>query len=905
MKTFDYISREYVPSIDLNTLGKTYDTLEQGHKEAVKAASDLEVAISNLDMNEAEDGFKQQLVNEIKQTVEDNTIYGNSYGALDDLIMKSGNIATDGRVIGRLRNQAAKKEYDAKVDAMNITNGMKEMYKEENPYYYEDGKIDKKTGRYMAGEKWQAKTNPVNTVSEAEIQKYVLQIVAKDAGGGNTVTFLDEYGRPTIDPSKSVDGAIYKNTGTKYERLSEDKIKQAYNVALDTIPGARDSIKQDYKYEQWKYDKLIKNNKNIINPYVPGYTDKNGNIYTEEQWLNNKINNFADVAAYNHVYSSVDYGTALQNRRNREVTAKQQFGTNQYGVKNDGFGTYIIGTKEVDGNSFAGAQKAKTAANEQGISLIKKYFPDGFHIRSTGEKFPLNSINSISDVIQCLMKGNKSVTGPNTAVTWLINNINKTDGLKVSNEDKVKFINSFVGYVKANQQCNELLKAAGQNKDLLLFSADVVNNTFTNNNKYSRKIINYLNNYYKYYKTADWKVGSQILEGIAIKYKTSIAGLKSMGFNITKTEDDNYNVSIDAEHRNLLPRFVSTIRETNSEMPGTFGDWLKNKFTTGVGSTNYHEYGLGMQINDLGHRSKNFDNLASYYDDIVNKSANIEENIGVAKGTVTFHGTDAASFGALWYRENAKNIGLKESELQSIIKRQDKQVDLMFANGNFDSGCIEELDASGKAIKSIANNQEIKSLIQKMYNNDTWAKSIKRTVEIPIGGGMGQPKGYAISLTVPKGAATKNYEEGEHYRFIVSGVMEEEINYDPSFNPNILADNSMLISRATESNIEVIGYNEDFGDTRLIAKKDGTYDTSFMGNKKNLKHDKAKQYVAIFNTLEQLKSQYNAGIFHDSQAHLEQLDNSLQVIAANLSNITDVNANDIKMMIGNYLLKEE
>lgn len=66
-------------------------------------------------------------------------------------------------------------------------------------------------------------------------------------------------------------------------------------------------------------------------------------------------------------------------------------------------------------------------------------------------------------------------------------------------------------------------------------------------------------------------------------------------------------------------------------------------------------------------------------------------------------------------------------------------------------------------------------------------------------------------------------------------------------------------------------------------------------------YDEAEQYVAIFNTLEQLKSQYNAGVFHDSQAHVEQLYNSLQVIAANLSNITDVNANDIAMIIGNYL----
>ena len=101
MKTFQYIARDYTPSIDLETLGKTFDTLEQGHKEAVKAASELETVVANLDMNEAEDGFKQQLINEIKTTVDNNTIYGNSYGALDDLILCINTFAVSELVISR------------------------------------------------------------------------------------------------------------------------------------------------------------------------------------------------------------------------------------------------------------------------------------------------------------------------------------------------------------------------------------------------------------------------------------------------------------------------------------------------------------------------------------------------------------------------------------------------------------------------------------------------------------------------------------------------------------------------------------------------------------------------------------------------------------------------------------
>ena len=102
MKNFNYINRESVAPVNLEVLGRTYDTLEQGHKETVKAASELEVTMANLDLNEAESEWRQQKIAEIQQTVTDNTTYGNAYGALDDVIAKAGNIASDQGMIGRL-----------------------------------------------------------------------------------------------------------------------------------------------------------------------------------------------------------------------------------------------------------------------------------------------------------------------------------------------------------------------------------------------------------------------------------------------------------------------------------------------------------------------------------------------------------------------------------------------------------------------------------------------------------------------------------------------------------------------------------------------------------------------------------------------------------------------------------
>lgn len=891
MKTFQYSTRDYTPSVDLEVLGKTYDTLEQGHKEAIKAASDLETVVAGLEMNEAEDGFKQQLINEIKTTVDNNTIYGNSYGALDDLILKTGNIMSDGRVIGRLRNQAAKKEYDAKVDAMGITEGMKQMYKEENPYYYKDGDVDKRTGRYLPGEVWKPSTKPVATVSDADIQKYALQIAAKDAGGGDSVSFLDANGNPTYDPNKSADGAIYKKVGTKYERLSEDKIKQAYDVAINSIPGAKDSLSQDYRYEKWKYDKAVdaaKKEGKDTTPYVKGFTDRNGNIYTEEQWLNNKINNFADVAAYNHVYSSVDYGPALANRQARKQQAAAIALTTAGGT-NQGFGTFVLGTKEVEGDAFAGAQEAKTAANAQGLRIVKRLLGDR-----------AKTFDSLTDVFK--FTGNKKGYGPNTAINYFIKNF----GDKLTDTDKINLINSINGYYKANSQISKMINAAGKDADGVKFGANVYSQEYTNDNKYGKSIINELNRYFKNYKTANWQVGSQIMDGIASKYGTTIQGLKQMGFTISKRDDGNYDVSVDANNRMLLPKFASVIREVNNEIPGTIGGFLKNKFTTGVSSTNYYEYGTSNGGNKTKLMTNSlFGRVANIYEKGIEASNNINKKVGVAKGTITYNGIDDGSFTSLWYRENGKALGLTESDIRAEQKLANERVDNMFANGNFDSGNIEYIDASGNTTKNIADNQDAKTIIQKMYRNDTWRNQIKRSCIVPYGGTAGQPLGYAIGFTVPKGAETGKFKEGETYTFVVSGIMKEERNYNPSANPDILAGNVMFTSKATGSNIENIGYNSDLGDTRIIPSTNGRYNTSMFGNTRQLGEEEATKLTSLMYTLENIKSQYQAGLFSTDNNRLLQLSNSLKVISNNIASITNKNPEDIELMIGNYMLNIE
>lgn len=886
MNTFQYQSRNYTPRVDLATLGKSIDTLEQGHKEAIKTASALETAVANLDMNEAEDGFKQQLVSEIQNTIKENTLFGNSYGALDDLIMKQGNIASDGRVIGRLRSNAAKKEYDAKVDAMAIPDGMKQMYKDENPYYYVDGDVDERTGKVKPGQKWEAKTNPVKTVPMAEIQKYALTIAAKEAGGGESISFLDAEGKETYDPAKSADGAMYKKVGTKYERLTKDKIDKAMKVAIQSIPGAEDSLRQDYKYGLYQLDNqrkdLAKAGKKD-NPYMEGLTDKNGNIYTYNQWLSNSINGFKDVAAYNHVWTSIDFGTALQNRR--AMQAQQAAAAAAQGNA-PGVGEIVVGTTETDTDAYKMAVDAKAAANRTGLSIIHKL----------DSKF--GKMNSISDVIGHLIN-NKLAYGPNTTISYLLNNYGK----KLSQADRVNLSHAIMGYYQANRQYKQMVNAAGTDSDALEFSAHAKDAEFSNNNKYGKKIINSLNAFYKHNDYAQFTVGENVMANFYKRFGVNNdSELRQLGIDVNKNSDGTWDVRVDAAHRNLLPKVTSDLYAADKATESTAWAGLKKKFGF-ASATNFIDHQYGASIGDTPGVYKTVTKaIANQYNDAMEKAAAVEKRIGVTKTPYSIKAYDTGSYGAMYYRTNAATLGLDPVKDADKIKQleatENNRVDEMFASGAFDSGMIEESDNANHYKKTIANAQDAKLLIQAMYSSDENRKKITRLAAKASGNVLGEPLGYYLSFTVPKNAANDTYKEGQQVRFKVSAINTEDVHfYNPNYNSDVLAGNAILISRANKVPVENLGYNNNFGSTMLTPTKSGGFQSMFMGKAKVLAPSDAEKLTANYYSLEQMKVNYQNGQY----TNLDLLQNSIVKLATDIANITGKNPQQVCDACVNYL----
>lgn len=331
MKSFNYINTEYVPTVDLNTLGNTFNTLEQGHKEAIKTASNLQAEMAKLNLNEAENEWRQQKISEIQQVVDDNTIFGNSAAALDDIIIKAGNLASGAGMIGRLQAQKDYTEFKDKIiKDETLPEDYKEYYLENNPYYYRDI-IDEKTGKVISGTKWSPITSPTAVVDLSSLITKGLQWAARESGSYNQVRWLDKNGNPTTNPNEVFDGEYYDDTTHSFEKLDRSKIEAGIRAAIESTPGAKESLQQDYDIALWKHKKAINATKGKYN-IVSDVTDDNGITLSPQQYLNKRISPALYAAEYYNTARKTTYGNGLKTYKAAEQaaeTAKNNTETNE------------------------------------------------------------------------------------------------------------------------------------------------------------------------------------------------------------------------------------------------------------------------------------------------------------------------------------------------------------------------------------------------------------------------------------------------------------------------------------------------------------------------------------------------------------------------------------------------
>ena len=358
--------------------------IDEKAKESLQTQNQIKMALANLDINAAEDSWKAGYVRNIQNQLDDAAMYGDYSRSLNTARELAGQVASDPAVLGRVRAQAAYKTFMDNLDKrQDIAQDVKNWAKDNNPYHYQD-QVDKE-GHIIGGTNWEPNRTPVSTVDLSNLMTKAKQWVAVHKGSGvSDIKYVDADGNLTSDPGKNFYGLAYKKSGS-WEYVSEKDLNDALKSAIDTTPGARASLQQDYEVALWKYNKMTpeEKKKNIDSDI----TDK-GLLLSPEEYLAKRVKPGIHSMSYYNSSSDIEVGSGQSNYATA-AAAKATSGNSDAGTS--------IGNEDIeqglpiekDGAEIA-SDNYKNLSNT--IQSLQKLFPNlsktkQFHIGVTSRKY--------------------------------------------------------------------------------------------------------------------------------------------------------------------------------------------------------------------------------------------------------------------------------------------------------------------------------------------------------------------------------------------------------------------------------------------------------------------------------------------------------------------------------------
>lgn len=341
--------------------------IDEKAKESLQTQNQIKMALANLDINAAEDSWKAGYIRNIQNQLDDAAMYGDYSRSLNTARELAGQVASDPAVLGRVRAQAAYKTFMDNLDKrQDITQDVKNWAKDNNPYHYQD-QVDKE-GHIIGGTNWEPNRTPVSTVDLSNLMTKAKQWVAVHKGSGvSDIKFVDADGNLTSDPGKNVYGLAYKKSGS-WEYVSEKDLNDALNSAIDTTPGARASLQQDYDVALWKYNKMTpeEKKKNIDSDIT-----ENGLLLSPEEYLAKRVKPGIHAMSYYNSGSDIEVGSGQTTYR-QDVAARQAAAQQAAALNMNLDATNEGAAIDVDVPDIIGTTKAGL---DETLSTLRNLFP--------------------------------------------------------------------------------------------------------------------------------------------------------------------------------------------------------------------------------------------------------------------------------------------------------------------------------------------------------------------------------------------------------------------------------------------------------------------------------------------------------------------------------------------------
>lgn len=898
MNIINYIQRQQVNPIEVGAFDKAATTLQQGHKEAVKAASDLELAIAKLDLNEKEDAFRAAKLNQIKDTIRANTIYGNSYGALSKIIESQGSILGGADMIGRLKAQAEYKQYQDTLDKrQDISQDVKDRFKEMNPYYYAD-KIDKKTGEIIGGTKWSPNSTPVEGVDMSKVASMALQLAAKESGSSNKTTWLDADGNPTSDYRKSVTGAVFNVTTQSWEQLSEEKIQQGIRAALGLIKGAKASAKQDYETAVWKYNKNKKADKNYVGD--SDIIDEDGHIRSFDQYMDHMFMPMIKAASYRNVTVNSDYKDGYEKQlayykaaaqaQQAAAAAAAGYGANgDLGSKADP-NAGDQGTIDVESNPYPEIVTREASTNQYLLSTIKK--------AAAGKIGWLKDVDSYFDIMN-----HYGGAGPGTSMNKLMQELHKA-GVSINKDTYNTLQNNASAYYTYNQQ-KRLMNAGLNEDDKKKLSSGISLNTNhfkKGHNSSEDDVVDLIN---KLKTNSDNAVITIRPEAATALNNIRPNYFQDSGFQAVRQTDGSYTVTVNKNQYESFARVMGDIERADSSAHTGLFRTIGGFFRREGGGYNVEYYKNGETVFNVG---EGFGTLGKKYNNLVDDYTDVARNrLGkVSKtGVMSVQHFAAPTFTQVQL-EDAYNRGqINEKEYRQKVTNATNAVNAHLSGGALNYGMIYNADDNNHFSKS-QNPEDAGALINYAMNNLRKNVTVNAG-EIPIGtmikGRSVPTTGYFISISIPEGKHVGKYEGGKTYKFFYGGGYVEGTNdYNPGTNAASLARNTInVVNNQKVPVMNLLTTPGKIAETSITPTSAGGFYCKFGTKGREVDQVTSEDFATACYQLDQLYDQGINALYRSQQLNPQNFNNTMGSITQRISVATGMPPATVATMVANYL----
>ena len=920
MINFKYTPRDYISNFSLERLEKTANTLEQGHKEAIKTASELESTILSYDLNEAEDEWRNQKLNEIKEIVDNGTVYGNAYGSLDALIANVTKLTLGRDMVGRLQAQKDYKQFKNSIESdRTLTDVEKEYYLENNPYSYKD-KYDNK-GNVIGGSVWEPNIRPTEKVDVSSLITKAISMTAKDSGKGVITRWLDKNGNITTNPKEAFDGEVYNETTTTWERLSANDVWRTFNSLVDTTPGAKESIKRDYDIAKWKHNKDVKSNND--KPVISDITDDNGFILSEKDYLFKRVNPAIQEASYNRSNSSTEYGNGL-----KSYLAVRNAYNNVYNIPGNGIG---MSTNRYPNNVNKKAQLTMSADGNV-IKINNTYNQDLFAARE-------NLWHAIQGKCEELTGKKGFVNTANTDLT--------SDRLKKFYGDSSKaFINNkdfkklFDNYTNVNNAIKSITdKMNPEDKKeyeaaLRFMNGGRVENSAKGGTKYDDAIINKINALFNNEDTIEIDLSPETMtEFVNILNTDSYNDINNLGISV---DEENGKVSIPKTAKNVIPMLASITKKAESRatlgFTNTIFDYfkdhtrinksdIKSEFEKHLSKkiTNNTLFDIALKLNPITAIAggiKNFDDnvrqnifygIAKDYDDAVQKYEEVSKkynltNKNVPVKSLTF---DGGTFTNQYLLGEVNKGFMSEQEYDNNVKYYNDSFNSIIPSINFTANAMYYSD-NGNAMEEVIKSQDRFNFGEQIKNAVKDKRATFTPTIVPGHTDMyGAPIcGYTITISPAlKSDGSLVNEDDKVKTFyipnLVNETASEKLMQDPTIKSNSEV-HSIGYSKSAKYYFSS-GSTPSLGTVSLKGIDTDLYEFNFGGLSTKIDTENAINIANAINDYKTIKNIIEDSIYYSDGSitkenilnNNERLRMTLANCAITISNITGSNPDDM------------